>query len=392
MSSTNKPSLPLVVDVPVVVPPAIAASTVDFSNVTWEDVNEDEDGGVTQVLGVKLVVCSSKQLRTICSRLLIKGVKNVKKADMIDKIAVTTKNRRMYLALKARKNAGPSRKEIQCPFRLMNILFSDSYADAFSTLGNAANRALLDSGTAGNDAHFWIRVQGDFVEPDEDYDHLRFLDDDIIAAQDNIDPGRIVQHDWKKLRSIWKGVNAEYKAALTRFTLSGTNDSNFYNFCNGKLETYYLRLNLAVKPQLNDTVQASLPLDCAVSSDITGSETTTNNSGGRKPKKNELASAIRSLGEKLVRDGLVNQKIECMTKEEVRRQNEEKRRELESVQLGRKRLFDEWQDIQANLRILRADLQNPNLPSNVRDDIRNDDAQLRKRKKEVAIELGMETI
>jgi hypothetical protein len=152
-------------------------------------------------------------------------------------------------------------------------------------------------------------------------------------------------------------------------------------------------LNLAVKPQLNDTVQASLPLDCAVSSDLTGSESTINNSGGKKTRKtNELASAIRSLGENLVRDGLLNQKIECMTKEEVRRQNEEKRRELESVQLGRKRLFDEWQDIQANLRILRADLQNPNLPSDVRDDIRNDDAQLRKRKREVAIELGMETI
>jgi hypothetical protein len=55
---------------------------------------------------------------------------------------------------------------------------------------------------------------------------------------------------------MWKGINADYKAALTRFTQSGTHESNFYNFCNGKKEAYYLRLLLAEKPHLNEMVEA----------------------------------------------------------------------------------------------------------------------------------------
>jgi hypothetical protein len=59
----------------------------------------------------------------------------------------------------------------------------------------------------------------------------------------------------KRLRSICsrlnlKGVNAEYKAALTRYTVSGTHESDFYSFCNGKLDVYYLRRHLEQRPVL----------------------------------------------------------------------------------------------------------------------------------------------
>jgi hypothetical protein len=37
-----------------------------------------------------------------------------------------------------------------------------------------------------------------------------FCDRDII-----INPGIIVNHNWKELRAMWKTVNADYKAALT---------------------------------------------------------------------------------------------------------------------------------------------------------------------------------
>jgi hypothetical protein len=115
----------------------------------------------------------------------------------------------------------------------MNILFSDESAADFAELGNTTGRNLLDNGTAGNEAGFWVGVQNAFVQPDPDYDKLRFMDDDVMASQDAIDPGKIINHDWKKLRKIWKGVNAEYKAALTsRFTTSGTHEQRFYDFCN----------------------------------------------------------------------------------------------------------------------------------------------------------------
>ncbi len=64
-------------------------------------------------------------------------------------------------------------------------------------------------------------------------------------------------------------VNVEYKAALTHFTQSGTCDSSFYNFCNGKPDVYYLRRYLELKSNLNNTVEADLPEDCAILSDMT---------------------------------------------------------------------------------------------------------------------------
>ena len=51
----------------------------------------------------------------------------------------------------------------------------------------------------------------------------------------------------------------EYKAALTHYTMSGTHSSNFYEFCHGRHDIYYLRKHLEAKPNLNSTVAADLP-------------------------------------------------------------------------------------------------------------------------------------
>ena len=70
---------------------------------------------------------------------------------------------------------------------------------------------------------------------------------------------KIVPHDWKKLRSMWKQINSDYKAALSHFTTSGTHSSNFFDFCEGHPETYYLRQHLDSKSDLTGTVVADLP-------------------------------------------------------------------------------------------------------------------------------------
>jgi hypothetical protein len=102
---------------------------------------------------------------------------------------------------------------------------------------------------------FWEQVQKAFVTKSAglmEYDRLHFADDEVFCDREiAINPSVIVKHDWKKLRSMWKTVNADYKAALTRFTLSGNHDSNFFSFCNGKLETYYLWLNLDRRKELS---------------------------------------------------------------------------------------------------------------------------------------------
>jgi hypothetical protein len=129
-----------------------------------------------------------------------------------------------------------------------------------------------DTGKAQNDQYFWERVQATFVDeiPNDDYDRLHSTDADEAFAEHehHINPSSIVQHDWKRLRKIWQSVNAEYKTALTRFTVSGTHDNNFFSFCNGKLETYYLRHHLNRRPQLNGMVKAALPEQCFMSSEM----------------------------------------------------------------------------------------------------------------------------
>lgn len=76
-----------------------------------------------------------------------------------------------------------------------------------------------------------------------------------------INPGVIVKHNWKKLRAMGKAVNADNKAALTRFTLSGTHDSNFFSLCNGKLQAYYLGLILMKGLSLTEWSKRTCPLD-----------------------------------------------------------------------------------------------------------------------------------
>jgi len=58
--------------------------------------------------------------------------------------------------------SSPTRKEPQCPFRLLNILFSDRFAEGFSQLGNVASHSKLDTGKAANNQLFWEGVQEAF--------------------------------------------------------------------------------------------------------------------------------------------------------------------------------------------------------------------------------------
>jgi hypothetical protein len=384
-----------------------------LQTLTWDDVIEDDNGVVNGVLGLQWNKFTAKQLRTICSTLAIRGLRTMKREDYIKTILDTYANKKAY----KNKDGAPSktRKEVQCTFRLMNILFSDKFADDFATLGNIANRALLDTGKAGNDEHFWIRVKEAFSEPHPNYDYLDFLSDDVLAAQDHIDPGKIVDHDWKKLRSMWKGVNADYKAALTRFTMSGTHDDNFFTFCNGKLDVYYLRKKLDEKPQLHKSINADLPPECALASDVdlfTGGlelhrRSSSLTSSGTKKLRDEqgVNDTIRDfkdsrekmyLGKEKERTKLWETEEVRREKEEWRRDNEEARRQKEvamreeelSIQ-SRKVKFDEWTSMDTTIRQLRNDIRNPTHDEDEKEEMKKDMEDLKRRKRELAVELGI---
>jgi hypothetical protein len=311
---------------------------------------------------------------------------------MVDRLIQAYNNRKNYKAMQNRKEDAAPRKQVQCSFRLMNILFSDEFADQFASLGDAATRQVLDTGMAGNDEHFWVRVREAFVTAHEDYDVLQFKDE--IFVDNDIDPGKIIEHDWKKLRTIWKAVNAEYKAALVRYTISGTHTSDFYSFCNGKLDVYYLRKHLQQRPNLNGTVEADLPEECAVSSEKafserkTASTTTTSEtekkSSEKKRKRGEsdIALAIRDFSNSHMRVELAKQKLQFMQKEDVRQEAEHQRQKQKS-------LFEEWEKVQLNIRLLRQDIRDTSIDATTRAELQEDIDGLVKRKNKLASELGL---
>jgi hypothetical protein len=184
-----------------------------FELLTWETCDKDEEDVPIGFEGRLWNNFSVLKLRNICSKLQVYGIKNAKKENIIESIVTTYQNTKAYSTIRKSMtddNQQGTRKEVQCPYRLMNILFSDDFVEDFSTIGNGANRRLLDTGKAGNEEHFWRKVKDAYMISKADYNVLQFREDDVFASE-NIYPGKIVAHEWKKLRSIWKGVNADYK-------------------------------------------------------------------------------------------------------------------------------------------------------------------------------------
>jgi len=87
----------------------------------------------------------------------------------------------------------------QCPYRLLNILFSDAFAERFLQLGNVADHAALDGRKAANNQLFWEGVQEAFEGQDKAYNNLQFADDEVFSELHYINFKKIIPHGWKKL-------------------------------------------------------------------------------------------------------------------------------------------------------------------------------------------------
>jgi hypothetical protein len=91
MDSTTKETLPVSTNTT----EARNDSVTTLENVQWGDICEDEEGKASGVLNSKWSALS-KKLRTICTRLSIKGMKNVRKAQMIECLIQSYHNRKAY--------------------------------------------------------------------------------------------------------------------------------------------------------------------------------------------------------------------------------------------------------------------------------------------------------
>ena len=103
-------------------------------------------------------------------------MRNIKKRIVIEKIVSSYQLKKAYKNLHMQPTQPPEandgnkapRKQVQCPFRLMNVLFSDEFAMDIVDLGKIATRQVLDSGKAGNQQHFWEQVASAFIENSAD--------------------------------------------------------------------------------------------------------------------------------------------------------------------------------------------------------------------------------
>jgi hypothetical protein len=110
-----------------------------IEDISWDNLDYDVTGVPTGYLGKEWDKFRCVDIRTAVSKLRVKGHKNLKKGDMISLIISTSQNLVAYSLLEIKNggdyNSKTPRKEVQCPYRLMNILFSDQFSTEFATIG-----------------------------------------------------------------------------------------------------------------------------------------------------------------------------------------------------------------------------------------------------------------
>lgn len=273
-------------------------------------------------------------------------------------------------------------------------------------IGKKATRTRLDDGTAAaNDKHFWVRVQEAFVDgtPNKVYDKFvypsnpHYLEEDeeegkVVEAWKKFDPSKIVPHEWQKLCAFWKTVNLEYKGAFARFTTSGHHNKDFFNFCYGRLDTFYLQKKLTERPSLNGFVKGTLPEGCAVSSndviDVTIASVPSSSSRANSNKNSQKKRKKSDPEDGKDKDREAVGAITCVL-EGMQESLQQATSVLQVQMLGlktffegesRKTRYDEWADMGNCIRKLNALLNSNDVDESEKADLWDEVEYLKKRR------------
>ncbi|KAG7382979.1 hypothetical protein PHYBOEH_010160 [Phytophthora boehmeriae] len=113
-----------------------------------------------------------------------------------------------------------------CCVRLLTILFSDTFATRFAETGNKPTRQQLDARETNANSSFWHDVTKDFKDNRSDYNNLH--------------------------------SDHTYVKAMASFTKSGEHGDDFFNFCDGALDVFYLRGCLELEHNLTQFVEGGM--------------------------------------------------------------------------------------------------------------------------------------
>ena len=125
--------------------------TIDdqLKRLAWEDLDGDlKTKKPVGIFGIPFLKFSFKKIRMVGLHFKIPCAHNSKKADTIAGLTLAYQNRETYAQLDLDEDGNkkkPNRQQTQCPYWLINILFSDEFAYDFASLGYVADRHELDS-------------------------------------------------------------------------------------------------------------------------------------------------------------------------------------------------------------------------------------------------------
>ena len=105
-------------------------NTKEFKDLNWDDVSIVE-GELKEIQGVGV---KNIYYPKTFARLKIRDVKNATKGVMIERIIEYNGNKEKYANVSKSLAVSKTRKEPQCAYRLMNVLFSDEFAAKFARL------------------------------------------------------------------------------------------------------------------------------------------------------------------------------------------------------------------------------------------------------------------
>lgn len=157
-------------------------------------------------------------------------------------------------------------KDINCALRLFNVMFSDKFVPKFMGIGNQRTRFELDTNNSPEMA-FWKEVLLDYL--DESNPHYGQLQYHHQALQrKGINPSKICfQMDWRKLQSTFRFVRGLWSAAFSNHAASREYGSDFWFYCNGRLDVLYLYLHTRQKPYLINAVRVNMTVNATFDSE-----------------------------------------------------------------------------------------------------------------------------
>ncbi|KAE8892887.1 hypothetical protein PF011_g14021 [Phytophthora fragariae] len=181
------------------------------------------------------------QLRLECTSRKLNVKKNTCKDDRVKLLTAYDENKTSVELLLQRQRSSSRRVEEEetrrtrnCMFRLLNVLFSERFFQAFLASGNQLSRSELDQGGST----FWRDIAAAFDALDIEFDSV--ISDDAVF--DDVDPSQTMAHSAAKLQRMWREVAGKFARAEAGSKKSGDNSNDFWDFCDGRADVYYLHL------------------------------------------------------------------------------------------------------------------------------------------------------